>query len=732
MMWSRRSLRVGIGLSAGLVSALAGLPPHAAATAAGASSRDGGVRFREIALPGSALDQYRRKPSPEKAVRDANKQRPELTFGDFAGETVHDAGIAGVVMFDYNGDGKQDLYVTNGPGRPNSLYRNQLGKNKRLSFADTASSAGVALTDVDSNGACAGDIDNDGDVDLYVLGRNAPDHLMRNRGNGTFQDITSASGTGAGTSSHTSCTMADFDNNGLIDIAITNSFDMKKALAIFAVPFALNQPNQLLRNVDGRRFTDVSDSSGFSKIDTRDIPPDVPGPYAGMSWAVAAVDYDQDGDLDIMVGDDQAAYPMKKYGGVDRGLLRIYRNNGHGKFTDVTHDVGTNEPGAWMGLAYGDFNFDGNLDVFSTSAGDYLFLPLPEKGNKLGDFSSRWFLQRGNHTFADPRPSSLPDPLKGSPDPSLGGLGATPWGWGSSTLDYDNDGYTDIFYHGALDGMFWVTSDNPGALLRNQGPGALRKGFYPSFAYDPAFERSGKDQRKRTVTGVSVGDLNNDGFDDIVSVAQSLKVGDQTPYSDDAKYDFNSPFDKKASYLKTYQRTGGGPSVPSIILKPTGRHTVDGDLSVAVNGGDSNHSASIQTLGSIGLTPGGKVNRDGIGAVVKFTPKGGTAALRPVIAGSSFASQDALAGTFGMGKQRLGTVEVLWPGGVRNKLYGVRAGERITFPEIPCSYDSSVPRRQYTTCVGRALNDLVSGHKVTRLQAARFFASAIAAYNEKR
>ncbi|GAA2079401.1 CRTAC1 family protein [Actinomadura alba] len=729
MISPRRSLRVG--LTVVLVSALAGAQAYAVAApvdATGATGRDG-VRFHEIALPGSELADYRRGPSPEKAIRDANKQRPGLTFGDYAGEPIHDHGIAGVVTFDYDGDDDLDLYVTNGPGRPNSLYQNRLGKNKKLNFADVAGTAGVTLTGVDSNGACAGDIDNDGDVDLYVLGRNAPNHLLRNRGNGTFQDITSASGTGAGAFSHTSCTMADFDNNGMIDIAITNSFDMKKALAIFAVPFALNQANQLLRNENGRRFTDVGDSSGFSKIEVRDVPPDVEGPFAGMSWAIAAVDYDQDGDLDIMVADDQAAYPMKKRGGVDRGLLHIYRNNGKGKFKDVTHDVGTNEPGAWMGLAYGDFNFDGNLDVFSTSAGDYLFLPLPEMGAKLGDFSSRWFLQRGNHTFADPRRSSLPDPAKDGADPSLGGLGATPWGWGSSTLDYDNDADTDIFYHGSLDGMFWVTSDNPGALLKNKGPRALRKGFYPSFEYDPAFERSGKNQRKRTVTGVAVGDLNKDGFDDIVSVAQSRKVGPLTPYADEAPFDFDSPFDN-GSYLKTYQRTGGGPSVPSITLKPTGRHTEDGDLSVAINGGNSNNSTSVRALGSVGVTPGGRVNRDGIGAVVKFTPKGGPAAIRPVIAGSSFASQDALEGTFGMGKQRLGTVEVLWPGGVRNKLFGVRAGERITVPEIPCSYDTSVSLRRYTTCVERALDDLVAADKLNRPQAKRFFVSAIAAYHQ--
>ncbi|WP_173391028.1 CRTAC1 family protein [Actinomadura litoris] len=744
-----RSRIFSIGLSAVCVSAMAGytaVVPPASAAPGGEAERRPGTGFTEIAVRGSGLADYRRGPSPEHAIRLANKKKSQITFGDYANEPVHDHGIAGVVTFDADGDGDLDLYVTNGPGRPNSLYRNTLGRRGRVSFTDVGRSSGAALTNVDSNGACAGDIDNDGRTDLYVLGRNANNHLLRNRGNGTFQDITTSSRAGAGTSSHASCTMGDFDGDGLLDIAIANSFDMKKAAAIFAVPYALNQQNQLLRNAGGRRFTDAGESSGFAKIVVTNPPPKETGPtsrggttphtprngsYAEISWAIAAVDYDQDGDLDIMDANDQAAYPMKKYGGLDRGLLRIHRNDGHGRFTDVTHQVGTDQPGAWMGLAYGDFNFDGNLDVFDSSGGDYMFLPLPEMGIKQGDLSSRWILQRPDHTFADPRASGLRNPTKDGADPTLGGLNATPWGWGASTLDYDNDGATDIIYHGALDGMFWVTSDNPGALLRNQGPGALRKGFYPSFRYDDAVARA-TDHRRRTVTGVSVGDLNQDGFDDIVSVAQSRKVGKLTPYSDDGPFDFGSPFDD-ANYLRTYQRTGGGPSVPSITLQPTPTRTVDGDLSVQLNDGNRNRSASVRAFGSVGLTRGARVNRDGVGAVVKFTPRRGPAAVRPVIAGSSFASQDALEGTFGMGRQRSGTVEVLWPGGVRNRLYGVRAGERIAFPEIPCSYtDRSVSFRRYTRCVRGALGDLVQARRLSRGQAARFYSSAVRAYNEKR
>lgn len=726
------SRRLGVAALAAAVTATLATGPLSASATPRHHPGGGDIRFQELAVRGSTLYDYRRAPSPEHAIRAANKQRSGLTFAAFAGEPVHDRGIAGVVMFDYDGDGDLDLYVTNGPGRPNSLYQNQLGRHRKVSFTDVAQRAGVALTSVDANGACAGDIDNDGDVDLYVLGKRESNHLFRNRGNGTFEDITTASGTGAGAVSHVSCTMADFDGNGKVDIAIANSFDMRQALAIFAVPYALNERNQLLYNQDGTRFTDVSDSSGFTNLDIEKLPPNSPpGTPGEMSWAIAAVDYDQDGDADIVVDNDQAAFPMKKNGGLDRGLVRIHRNDGRGHFTDVTRSVGTAEPGGWMGLSFGDFNFDGTIDVFNSNAGDYMFIPLPEMGYHKGDLSSRWLLQNKDHTFTDPRRSSLKEPLKDGADPTLGGLEATPWGWGTSAFDYDNDGDTDIYYHGSLDGMFWVTSDNPGSLLRNKGPHALKQGFFPSFDLDLKAQNTAA-QRRRTVTGVAVGDLNKDGFEDVVSVAQSRKMGPLTPYSDDANFDFDSPFDRGAAYLKTYQRTGGGPAVPDITLRPTPQTTVDGDLSVQINGGNANRSATIRVLGSIGRTPAARVNRDGIGAVVTFTPRGYRSAIRPVIAGSSFASQDALEGTFGMGRTRSGTAEILWPGGVRNKLYDVRPGERITFPEIPCSYNGSLSFKRYTGCVARALGDLVRAGDLNHAQARRFFASAMRAYVETR
>jgi hypothetical protein len=696
---------------------------------ADASPLSGGISFTDIAVVGSGLDQYRRAPSPaEFQRREADRHRPLVTATDFIAEPVHDRGLPGIVLFDYDGDGDSDIYVTNGPGRPNSLYQNALQQSGRATFVDVGSAAGAGLTAMDANGACAGDLDNDGNVDLYVLGRNEPNHLLKNLGYGTFQDVTGTSGTGSGGYNHTSCTMADFDGDGLLDIAIANTFAMKAGLPIVAIPYGLTQPNRLLRNTGRFSFADVTASSGFGVIDLGGVP----APLADISWAIAAVDIDQDGDADLITANDQGAFPTKKYGGLDRGYNRVHRNDGKGHFTDVTYQLGLAEPGAWMGLAFGDFNFDGTMDFFSTNFGDYVLMkpPLPIITQDLGDWSSRWYLQRSDGKFVDPRRSSVRTPVQGAADPSLGGLNATPFGWGVSTLDYDNDGSTDIVFHGSLDALSAVTGDNPGALLRNQGPQSVRNGFFPTFSYDDALTRSGADHRHRTVLGVAAGDLDHNGFVDVVSVASSRSVGDLTPYQSVEHFDFNSPFDD-AMFLEVYQHVGGS---DSIIYTPTGKHTADGDLAVEMNhGGNGNRWASVRTIGSVDLVPGGHVNRDGVGAVVKFTPTGGPTAIRPVVAGSSFASQDELESTFGMGHADVGTVEVLWPGGTRNKLYDVRAGERISFPEIPCNYaDKTISSDDYRACVDRSLRGLVAAGEVTQQQADRLSSSAVRAFNEAR
>ncbi|MGD2116178.1 MAG: ASPIC/UnbV domain-containing protein, partial [Acidobacteriota bacterium] len=134
-----------------------------------------------------------------------------------------------------------------------------------------------------------------------------------------------------------------------------------------------------------------------------------------------------------------------------------------------------------------------------------------------------------------------------------------------------------------------------------------------------------------------------------------------------------------------------------------------------------------------GLLPDGTVNRDGIGALVRVIPERGRPALAPVTAGASYASQSSLARLFGLGEADTATVEVQWPGGVRNRLEGVRSGERIVFPEIPCDFAASWPSLgHYSRCVDRALDRLrETGHIDAELDG-RLRTSALSAYRETR
>lgn len=141
-----------------------------------------------------------------------------------------------------------------------------------------------------------------------------------------------------------------------------------------------------------------------------------------------------------------------------------------------------------------------------------------------------------------------------------------------------------------------------------------------------------------------------------------------------------------------------------------------------------NQSATVDTVGTVGITAHGRVNRSGFGAVVRFTPFGYPSALKPVVGGSSHVSQDSEILTFGMATQPFAEVEVLWPGGARNRLHGALPGEQVVFPEIPCSYDDegmSMP--QYMQCVDDSLDDIVDAGIISPAQALRFRLSAIVA-----
>jgi hypothetical protein len=690
--WTRRLTRplarlVLLGAAGLLVAA-----PPALAT--------GPVTFLDVAAGDQAGISYRRVPSATQAIFDEIQTHPFYTFADLPFTPLESRGMPGIAILDHDRDGDLDLYVTNGPGANNSLYSNQLRETGRVTFVDVAVAAGVGAAAQDSSGVCAGDLDNDGYADLYVLGADEPNKLFKNLGNGAFADITVASGTGAGSRSHSSCAMGDVNGDGQLDIVVANTYDNHAhQLPYYGQPFEHNDHNQLFLNAGNDVFVDASAASGLQ--DLAGLPPELRG-AAGISWAAAMVDFDLDGDTDIVIAQDQSA-PLARDGGIDHGYIRLFRNDGTGRFSDATFAARMNRVGQWMTLAFGDVNCDGRLDIFGGAVGDYGYTVLyPVFQYQLGQYQARWFLGQADGTFSDP---------------GVGGLVATPIGWGSSMVDYDNDGATDIVYYGGSVGAaIFIESSNPGAILHNESCSA-------SFTYDAAALAGSTNHTRRTVLSLATGDLDDNGFADIVS-ASSLDKPAPIPLLP-FPVAYGSPFDAGARYVPISY-----PTETLGVFRWSGDVYPDGTLAVELNSGDNGNGwVRITALGTAGLTTGGRVNRDGIGAMVWLTPLGGRTAMLPVLGGGGRGAQSGLTVGFGLGAAPTGDVEILWPGGARNRLYAVRASEQILFPEIPCSYAGAWGSlSEYHGCVSGALGELVRAGRIDEGSAGRFLASALRAF----
>ena len=205
-------------------------------------------------------------------------------------------GIRGLVAFDFDNDGDDDIYVSNGEGRANGLFVNQISETGSLSFLEKSAEYGLENTDQDTTGVCYGDVDNDGDSDLLVLGRNAPWRMFRNDGSSFALAATG----GPDDITMVGCSFGDLDSDGDLDFVVISAYNLSNALAIIpSMPplgitdaFAFNHPNFLYRNDGGFSFVDVSAESGMK------------GTEEDVSWGVTWVDYDEDGLADIQVAND--------------------------------------------------------------------------------------------------------------------------------------------------------------------------------------------------------------------------------------------------------------------------------------------------------------------------------------------------------------------------------------------------------------------------------------------
>ncbi len=658
------------------------------------------IQFTDIAKEGGAGLIYERTPSERNQILENIKAGGTLRLNnELLRIPIPPRGMPGVANFDYDRDGDLDIYVSNGPGSPNSLFSSQLNDTGELTFIDVAAQAGVEATFQDSSGVSYGDIDNDGDQDLYIAVGTGNNILYQNNGDGTFTDITSQSGTGGGGLNSTSAAMGDVNGDGLLDIFVSNYAPFTNREQLFNIPFAISQHNQLFLNQGDGSFIDASKSSGIEEF------AGLPEGAATLTWVSALVDYDQDGDQDIFVVDDQALIEVEANGGLDRGYVRVFQNDGTSHFTDVSFEVGTDIPAPWMGIDFGDFNHDGNLDFFATNIGSYRgAVTSPFSNRNPSELASQWFFQESDGTFSRPEVE-------------------TPWGWGAATADYDNDGDTDIIYHGGMELGLVVEATNPGVILANDGTG--------QFTYDQQALANSTNHSTRMVRGVAVGDLNQDGFIDMVSVS-NFDVPESVLSSitkDGEPVQLNSQFDDTAFIVETFLPT----EEPNVfVYNDSLPEFPNGTLSVEISSADNgNNWVEVNLLGTVGITDEGKVNRDGIGAMVSFTPEGGKTVLQPILGGSSFVSQNSLAANLGLGKALEGVVEVLWPGGVRNRFYGIEAGDSLLFPEIPVSFDDpSLSFREYKAIVNESLNVLIDQDFLTSSEADDFRISALRAYQE--
>ena len=318
---------------------------------------------------------------------------------------------SGVVFFDYDTDGDADLYFVNSGGIPQARQDTQQARLGNVLYRNEGDGRFIDVTEISGTGdtgygmaAAAGDIDNDGDADLYVANF-GEDTLYRNNGDGTFTDITKAAGIDNDLWGIAAIYL-DFDVDGDLDIFVVNYlvYELSMPVTTFKGIVGYGHPRSyegtpdvLYRNNGDGTFTNITETAG------------VTNPTEGRGMAAVACDYDNDGFPDIYVTND-----------TNRNFL--YRNNGDGTFTDESLfiGVGYDESGVAegsMGVDCGDYNGDGWLDLIVANS-EKVTLYKNEEGLLFIDVTADSGLQQ----------------------PTLPFVGFSPL-----FLDYDNDGHLDLF-----------------------------------------------------------------------------------------------------------------------------------------------------------------------------------------------------------------------------------------------------------------------------------------------
>lgn len=500
---------------------------------------------------------------------------------------------AGVALFDYDNDGRLDVFLVNGapfsdptapgtiPQKTGPAYWNRLYHQKKDgTFEDVTEKAGLQGTNYDM-GVAVGDYDNDGFEDLYVTGYGG-NHLYHNNGNGTFTDVTKESGTG-GSGWSTSAAWVDLDNDGLLDLVVLRYMKWDFAdiwcgekrgpeYRSYCHPDDFPAIAPLVYHNDGNgHFTEISAKLGIDK------------PGKGLGIAVA--DFDRDGRIDLAVANDSMVeflYHQKPNGTFEeQGLMAQMAVDGDGR----TY--------AGMGIDAQDYDDDGLPDLVITDLANQKYALYRNTGDGGFDYATH-----------------------------MSGVGAVTMlhsGWGIKFFDYDNDGLKDFVVAQGHDiDNIQLTYPQlhykePLLLMRNIGRG---KFVDVSAASGDVFKEPWAGR------GLAVGDLDNDGLEDLVVA------------------------------------TNDGLA-----------HVVRNETATA------NHWLTLDLVGH-------KSNRDAIGAEIKVTTSKGAQWWTVSTAGSYLSSSDKRA-HFGLGADdHAKSVEIRWPSGIRQQLAEVK-GDQILRIEEP-------------------------------------------------
>ncbi|MEZ5352638.1 MAG: VCBS repeat-containing protein [Bryobacteraceae bacterium] len=330
-------------------------------------------------------------------------------------------GHNGLAVGDYDGDGLEDLYIAQPSGLPNRLYRNN-GDSTFTDVTYTPGAAPLAILD-DTRAILFADFDNDGDQDLFAVTASQP-LLFRNDGGGRFA-VDRQSGLtipAAEAGSLTSAAIADYDNDGWLDVYVC-SYDFWRPGRTYNSPTpyydATNgPPNFLFRNTGRGKFVNATRAAGLSQNNNR------------YSFAAAWGDFNADGRPDLYVANDF-------------GRNNLYLNRPDGTFTDVAAEAGVGDLGAGMSAAWGDYDNDGRLDLYTgnmwSSAGQRVtgnrqFSALAT-GETLAAFQRQ---AKGNSLFRNAGNGRFEEQTQA-------GVEMGRWAWASDFADLDNDGNLDLY-----------------------------------------------------------------------------------------------------------------------------------------------------------------------------------------------------------------------------------------------------------------------------------------------